>query len=62
MMGVQVKWGIDLASEHERYLAEQVFKAPLIVYNYPKEIKVRCDQLMFQICNATGFCTSTCTS
>lgn len=34
-----VSWGIDLASEHERYLAEEVFKAPIIVYNYPKEIK-----------------------
>lgn len=37
---LQVKWGIDLASEHERYLTEQVFKQPLIVYDYPKEIKV----------------------
>lgn len=36
----QVKWGIDLSSEHERYLAERVFKSPVIVYNYPKEIKV----------------------
>ncbi len=35
----QVVWGIDLQSEHERYLAEEVFKCPLIVYNYPKEIK-----------------------
>mmetsp|Transcript_39235 Transcript_39235/g.54481 ORF Transcript_39235/g.54481 Transcript_39235/m.54481 type:complete len:605 (-) Transcript_39235:57-1871(-) len=32
-------WGCDLASEHERYLAERVFKRPTIVYNYPKEIK-----------------------
>eukprot|EP00055_Hartaetosiga_balthica_P007816 m.27540 g.27540 ORF g.27540 m.27540 type:complete len:544 (+) comp5952_c0_seq1:109-1740(+) len=30
---------IDLASEHERYLTEQIFKKPVIVYNYPKEIK-----------------------
>ncbi len=37
---VQVKWGIDLSSEHERYLAERVFKSPVIVYNYPKDIKV----------------------
>ncbi|GAB4818156.1 hypothetical protein N2152v2_005202 [Parachlorella kessleri] len=35
----KVEWGIDLQSEHERYLTEEVFKAPIIVYNYPKEIK-----------------------
>ncbi|KAH7441450.1 hypothetical protein KP509_03G038800 [Ceratopteris richardii] len=35
----EVKWGIDLASEHERYLTEEVFKKPVIVYNYPKDIK-----------------------
>uniref|UniRef100_A0A1J3GT92 asparagine--tRNA ligase n=1 Tax=Noccaea caerulescens TaxID=107243 RepID=A0A1J3GT92_NOCCA len=35
----QVEWGIDLASEHERYLTEVVFQKPLIVYNYPKGIK-----------------------
>lgn len=34
-----VKWGIDLQSEHERFLAEVHFSSPLIVYNYPKEIK-----------------------
>ncbi|MBB6481871.1 asparaginyl-tRNA synthetase [Spirochaeta isovalerica] len=34
-----VSWGIDLASEHERYLSEEVYKRPVIVYNYPKEIK-----------------------
>lgn len=34
-----VKWGIDLASEHERYLTEEVYKKPVIVYNYPKDIK-----------------------
>ncbi|OCG63678.1 asparagine--tRNA ligase [Gilliamella sp. GillExp13] len=34
-----VSWGIDLASEHERYLAEQHFKAPVVVKNYPKGIK-----------------------
>ena len=32
-------WGIDLGSEHERYLAEKVFKGPVILYNYPKGIK-----------------------
>ena len=30
-----VSWGIDLQSEHERYLTEEVFKQPVIVYNYP---------------------------
>ncbi|CDY53991.1 BnaA03g58160D [Brassica napus] len=35
----QVEWGIDLASEHERYLTEVVFQKPVIVYNYPKGIK-----------------------
>ncbi|XP_061352640.1 asparagine--tRNA ligase, cytoplasmic 1-like [Gastrolobium bilobum] len=35
----EVKWGIDLASEHERYLTEVKFQKPVIVYNYPKEIK-----------------------
>tara|TARA_B100001094_G_scaffold333405_1_gene411555 strand:- start:7804 stop:8874 length:1071 start_codon:yes stop_codon:yes gene_type:complete len=34
-----VSWGIDLQSEHERYLAEKHFKAPVIVKNYPKDIK-----------------------
>ena len=34
-----VSWGIDLASEHERYLAEKHFKKPVIVLNYPKDIK-----------------------
>jgi len=34
-----VSWGIDLASEHERYLTEDVFQQPVIVYNYPKDIK-----------------------
>jgi hypothetical protein len=32
----QVSWGIDLATEHERWLAEEHFKQPVIVYNYPK--------------------------
>lgn len=34
-----VEWGIDLFSEHERYISEQVFQRPTIVYNYPKAIK-----------------------
>lgn len=34
-----VSWGIDLQSEHERYITEEVFKKPVFVTNYPKEIK-----------------------
>ncbi|GLB47102.1 asparagine--tRNA ligase [Philodulcilactobacillus myokoensis] len=34
-----VKWGIDLQSEHERYLSEQIFKKPVFVTDYPKGIK-----------------------
>ena len=34
-----VKWGTDLQSEHERYLTEEVFKGPITVTDYPKEIK-----------------------
>ena len=34
-----VEWGIDLQTEHERYLTEEVFKKPLFVTDYPKEIK-----------------------
>ena len=34
-----VKWGIDLQSEHERYLSERHVGKPVIVMNYPKEIK-----------------------
>ena len=33
------QWGIDLQSEHERYLVEKHFKKPVILINYPKEIK-----------------------
>ncbi|MCF0210454.1 MAG: asparagine--tRNA ligase [Bacteroidales bacterium] len=36
---VQVKWGMDLQSEHERFLVEQHFKCPVILTDYPKEIK-----------------------
>lgn len=34
-----VEWGLDLQSEHERFLTEEVFKAPVVVMNYPKTIK-----------------------
>ena len=33
------KWGEELQTEHEKYLAESVYKKPLIVYNYPKGCK-----------------------
>lgn len=34
-----VYWGVDLQTEHERYLTEQLFKKPVFVTDYPKEIK-----------------------
>jgi len=34
-----VKWGVDLQSEHERFLTEEIFKQPLVIRDYPKEIK-----------------------
>ncbi|MCW8129196.1 MAG: asparagine--tRNA ligase [Planctomycetota bacterium] len=34
-----VKWGVDMQSEHERYLTEEYFKKPVVVMNYPKDIK-----------------------
>jgi asparaginyl-tRNA synthetase len=34
-----VKWGIDMSSEHERFLAEEHFKAPVVVTDYPRDIK-----------------------
>ncbi|CDR93767.1 asparaginyl-tRNA synthetase family protein, putative [Babesia bigemina] len=34
-----VYWGVDLSSEHERFIAEVVFKKPTIIYNYPSKIK-----------------------
>lgn len=35
----KVSWGCDLQTEHERYLTEEVFKRPVFVTDYPKEIK-----------------------
>lgn len=35
----QIKWGTDLQSEHERFLTEEHFKQPVILINYPKQIK-----------------------
>src|SRR5205823_8002472 len=34
-----VNWGVDLQSEHERYLTEKYAKKPVIVMNYPRDIK-----------------------
>lgn len=34
-----IKWGMDLQTEHERYLTEQVVKGPVFIINYPKDIK-----------------------
>lgn len=35
----KVEWGTDLQTEHERYLTEKIFKKPVFVTDYPKEIK-----------------------
>jgi len=35
----KVEWGIDLATEHERYLTDEYLKAPVFVFDYPKDIK-----------------------
>ena len=35
----KVEWGVDLATEHERYLCEQVVKGPVFLIDYPKDIK-----------------------
>ena len=35
----KVSWGSDIATEHEKYLCEKVYKKPVFVYNYPKDIK-----------------------
>eukprot|EP00730_Choanoeca_flexa_P002785 TRINITY_DN11174_c0_g1_i2.p1 TRINITY_DN11174_c0_g1~~TRINITY_DN11174_c0_g1_i2.p1 ORF type:complete len:135 (+),score=44.41 TRINITY_DN11174_c0_g1_i2:638-1042(+) len=40
--GHYVEWGMDLGSKHEHYLAEEVFKGPIIVYDYLKDIKAFC--------------------
>ena len=36
---VKPEWGIDMGSEHERYLAEKVFEGPVCVYDYPRSFK-----------------------
>jgi len=35
----KIEWGMDLQSEHERYLTEEIIKGPVFLINYPKEIK-----------------------
>jgi asparaginyl-tRNA synthetase len=35
----KLEWGVDMSSEHERYLVEKVYKQPVIVYNHPKSFK-----------------------
>lgn len=35
----KVSWGVDIQTEHERYLSEKIFKKPVFVTDYPKEIK-----------------------
>lgn len=42
----RVKWGDDLQTEHERYLTEKHFSGPVIVYNYPRELKP-----FYMLCN-----------
>ncbi|MBR1779628.1 MAG: asparagine--tRNA ligase [Clostridia bacterium] len=39
MFEYKVSWGVDLQTEHERFLTEKIFKKPVFVINYPKEIK-----------------------
>jgi len=34
-----IEWGVELQTEHERYLTEKIFKKPVIVYDYPKDVK-----------------------
>lgn len=50
-----VEWGIDLQTEHERYLTEEVFKRPLFVTDYPKDIKA-----FYMRCNDDGKTVAAC--
>jgi asparaginyl-tRNA synthetase len=45
----EVQWGSDLQSEHERFLTEEHFKAPVILYDYPRSIKP-----FYMYCNDDG--------
>jgi asparaginyl-tRNA synthetase len=51
----QVTWGIDLDSEHERYLTEKVYKGPVVLINYPKDIKA-----FYMKLNADGKTVAAC--
>ena len=49
-----VSWGVDIQTEHERYLAEKIFKTPVFVTDYPKEIKafyMRANGYLLSGCN-----------
>ncbi|GAB4830324.1 hypothetical protein Ancab_019962 [Ancistrocladus abbreviatus] len=35
----KIEWGLPLTEEHENYLADEIYKTPVIIYNYPKELK-----------------------
>ncbi|KAA8550553.1 hypothetical protein F0562_002237 [Nyssa sinensis] len=35
----KIEWGLPLTEEHESYLADEIYKTPVIIYNYPKELK-----------------------
>ncbi|MQL68850.1 hypothetical protein Taro_001119 [Colocasia esculenta] len=35
----QIKWGIHMSEEHENYLVDEIYKCPIIVYDYPKELR-----------------------
>uniref|UniRef100_A0A5B7BRA9 asparagine--tRNA ligase n=1 Tax=Davidia involucrata TaxID=16924 RepID=A0A5B7BRA9_DAVIN len=35
----KIEWGVSLTEEHESYLADEIYKRPVIIYNYPKELK-----------------------
>lgn len=50
-----VEWGEDLKSEHERYLCEQHFKAPTVVYDYPRDLKA-----FYMYVNEDGQTVSAC--
>ena len=43
----KVYWGCDLQTEHERYLTEEIFKRPVFVTDYPKEIKAFLDEYVY---------------
>ncbi len=39
---MNIEWGMDLGSEHEKYICEKVYMKPTIVYNYPKDSNPVC--------------------